>query len=128
MKTSIYIMRDYTELNEINYLFSLLVKCWIHLFGVIDRSIGGLYMVSLKHVNRSFNNSVRLESKIGYLAGEYAKPTPASQIYSQLSIDCNSSALSWKNITRYNTFRVSYQDSDSWQRDSPDQISCSQLQ
>lgn len=77
-----------------DHLFSLLVKCWIHLFGMIDRSTGGLYIVSLKHVNRSFSNSVRFESRMGYLGGEYAKPTPASQIYSQLSIDCSSSALS----------------------------------
>lgn len=51
-------------------------------------------MVSLKQVNNNFNNSVLFESKIGYLGGEWANPTPASQIYSQLSIDCNSSALS----------------------------------
>lgn len=52
-------------------------------------------MVSLKHVNNNFNNSVRFESKIEYLGGECANPTPASHIYSQLSIDCNSSALSY---------------------------------
>lgn len=76
------------------HLFSELVKYWIHLFGVTERSIGGLYMVSLKHVSNNFNNSVLFESRIGYLGGECANPTPASQIYSQLSIDCNSSALS----------------------------------
>lgn len=80
--------------NILTYLFSELVKCWIHLFGVTDKSRGGLYMVSLKQVSNNFNNSVLFESKIGYLGGEWANPTPASQIYSQLSIDCNSSALS----------------------------------
>lgn len=51
-------------------------------------------MVSLKHVSRSFNNSVRLVSKAGTLGGDWAKPTPASQIYSQLSNADSSSALS----------------------------------
>lgn len=60
-------------------------------------SAGGWYIVSLKHVKRSFNNSVLFESKVGLCGGECAKPTPASQMYSQLSIADNSSALSYIN-------------------------------
>lgn len=63
---------------------------------------GGWYIVSLKHVNNNFNNSVRAASWVAYLGGEWAKPTPASQIYSQLSIACKSSALSLKKNQNLN--------------------------
>ncbi|KAJ8983975.1 hypothetical protein NQ317_008679 [Molorchus minor] len=59
-------------------------------------SAGGWYMVSLKHVNSSFSSSVRCVSNVGFRGGEWAKPTPASQMYSQLSIADSSSALSYQ--------------------------------
>lgn len=56
---------------------------------------GGWYMAWLKHVKSSFNISVLLVSSRGSWGAVWAKPTPASQIYSQLSIECRSSCLSW---------------------------------
>lgn len=56
--------------------------------------IGGWNIVSLKHVNNNFKSSVLAISYCGTLGGECAKPTPASHIYSQLSMADKSSALS----------------------------------
>lgn len=57
---------------------------------------GGWYMVSLKQVKTSFSNSVLAVSKEGVRGGLCAKPTPFSQMYSQLSIAWRSSARSWR--------------------------------
>lgn len=65
----------------------------IHLFGS-SVIFGVRYIVSLKHVNNNFNNSILRCSTCVFFGGECAKPTPASHIYSQLSIFANSSALS----------------------------------
>lgn len=70
----------------------------IHLLGFCAMSLGGWYMVSLKQVRISLSSSVRFESKAGLRGGECAKPTPASQMYSQLSMADSSSALSYKNV------------------------------
>lgn len=51
-------------------------------------------MVSLKHVSKSFKSSHRLASMYAFFGSECANPTPASQMYSQLSMFANSSALS----------------------------------
>lgn len=83
--------------NDVNngnaWRFSALVKNAIHLFGS-SLLLGVRYIVSLKHVSNSLSNSVRRCSNWEFLGGECAKPTPASQIYSQLSIFASSSALS----------------------------------
>lgn len=73
--------------------FSALVKYAIHLFGSSLR-FGVRYIVSLKHDSNNFNSSARRCSSWEFFGGEWAKPTPASQIYSQLSIFASSSALS----------------------------------
>lgn len=74
--------------------FSALVKYWIHLFGRLSWEFGGRYIVSLRHASRSFSISHLRASICAFLPNECAKPTPASQIYSQLSMFDNSSALS----------------------------------
>ena len=53
-------------------------------------------MAWLKQVSKSFKISVRLLSKRGSCGAAWAKPTPASQINSQLSIEWRSSCLSYK--------------------------------
>lgn len=65
----------------------------IHLLGLSLR-FGDLYIVSLKHVSSNLRSSVRRASICPFLGFVWANPTPASQIYSQLSIFANSSALS----------------------------------
>lgn len=72
---------------------SALVKYAIHLFGSSLR-FGGRYIVSLKHDSNNFSSSVRRCSSCEFFGGEWAKPTPASQMYSQLSMFASSSALS----------------------------------
>lgn len=57
---------------------------------------GGRYMVSEKQVRRSLIISVRLWSWVWLCVGECANPTPASHIYSQLSMEPISSGLSYK--------------------------------
>lgn len=81
---------------------------WTHLLGFSDKLVGGWYIVSLKHVISNFSSSVLLESRAETLGGDWAKPTPASQMYSQLSIADNSSALSfkWKYINSTEKMRV----------------------
>jgi hypothetical protein len=51
-------------------------------------------MVSLRQVSKSFNSSHRRASMYAFFGSEWAKPTPASQMYSQLSMFARSSALS----------------------------------
>lgn len=58
----------------------------------------GEYIAWLKHVNSKRSNSVRFDSNVAFFKGDCAKPTPFSQMYSQLSTACRSSALSYKNI------------------------------
>lgn len=55
---------------------------------------GGRYMVSEKQVNKSFRSSILFWSWNELCGGECANPTPASQMYSQLSIVPMSSGLS----------------------------------
>lgn len=66
----------------------------IHLLGCEDISAGGRYMVSLKQASNNLKSSVRRASNCGQRGGDTAKPTPASQMYSQLSKAESSSALS----------------------------------
>jgi len=58
--------------------------------------IGGMYMVSEKQASSSLRISQRLRSYDVDDDGECVKPTPASQMYSQLSIVDMSSGLSWQ--------------------------------
>jgi hypothetical protein len=51
-------------------------------------------MASEKQVKSNFRSSPRLHSYWGLDGGEVANPTPASQMYSQLSIEDKSSCCS----------------------------------
>lgn len=68
----------------------------IHLLGMSVMSAVGRYMASLKPASSRRSSSVRRASNGGHLGGDAANPTPASQMYSQLSSAESSSALSWK--------------------------------
>ena len=61
--------------------------------------IGGMYIVSEKQASNSLRISHRLRSYADVDDGECVNPTPASQMYSQLSIVDMSSGLSWHTHT-----------------------------
>jgi len=56
--------------------------------------MGGMYIVSLKQASSSLSSSDLLRSYDAAVDGECVNPTPASQMYSQLSIVDMSSGLS----------------------------------
>lgn len=66
---------------------------------------GGWYMAWLKQVSKSFKISVRLLSKRGSWGAAWAKPTPASQMNSQLSIEWRSSCLSYVKAISLNIWQ-----------------------
>jgi len=60
--------------------------------------MGGMYIVSEKQASSSLRSSHRLRSNDAVDDGEWVKPTPASQMYSQLSIVDMSSGLSYASM------------------------------
>lgn len=70
----------------------------IHLLWCAAAWLAGLYIVSLKHVNRSLKSSARAASCCAVRGGLRANPTPPAQMYSQLSSEDNSSARSWRTL------------------------------